>query len=139
MLWTCRIELEPMGKQRPRIAKRGAYARAYTPPKTAQWEKDAATIMRAFWRRPPQTGAVRVVVRAYRARTQYMQAKKRRELTICTSKPDVDNVAKIVLDAMVKARVLDDDNQVVQLECSKRWAPYGEPGRVEVDLFAVVE
>lgn len=139
MVWKCTIPLEPMGKQRPRIAKRGQFARAYTPPKTAQWEKDAAVVLRAGWRRAALEGAVRVVIRAYRKRTQYMNAKCRRAVSTCTSKPDIDNIAKIVLDAVVRARVLADDNQVVQLECSKQWAEYGKPGRVDIAIELIVD
>jgi Holliday junction resolvase RusA-like endonuclease len=139
MKWTCTIPLEPMGKQRPRIAKVGKFARAYTPPKTAQWERDAAIVLRAHWRRPPMEEAVRVTIRAYRKRSQYMSAKCRQHLTVCTSKPDVDNVAKICLDSMVKARVLADDNLVVELVALKRWAEPGQPGRIEIEVSPVVD
>ena len=139
MKWTCTIPLEPMGKQRPRLAKAGKFARAYTPPKTAQWERDAAIVLQAHWRRPAINSAVRVTIRAYRKRSQYMSAKGRQHLTICISKPDVDNVAKIVLDSLVKARVLADDNLVVELVALKRWAEPGQPGRVEVEVCAVVD
>ncbi|HIA05062.1 MAG TPA: RusA family crossover junction endodeoxyribonuclease [Myxococcales bacterium] len=139
MKWTCTIPLEPMGKQRPRLAKAGKFARAYTPAKTAQWERDAAIVLQAHWRRPALDGAVRVTIRAYRKRSQYMSAKCRQHLTICTSKPDVDNVAKICLDSLVKARVLADDNLVVELVALKRWAAVGEPGRVEVDIDTAIE
>ena len=139
MKWTCTIPLEPMGKQRPRLAKAGKFARAYTPAKTAQWERDAAIVLQAHWRRPALDGAVRVTIRAYRKRSQYMSAKCRQHLTICTSKPDVDNVAKICLDSLVKARALADDNLVVELVALKRWAAVGEPGRVEVDIDTAIE
>lgn len=139
MTWTCTIPLEPMGKQRPRLAKAGKFARAYTPPKTAQWERDAAVVLRAGWRGAPLDSACTVRLVAYRKRSQYMSAKCRQHLTVCTSKPDVDNVAKICLDSLVKARVLADDNLVVELVAVKRWAAVGEPGRVEVEVCAVVD
>ena len=68
-----------------------------------------------------------------------MEAKCRQEITTCSTKPDVDNIAKIVLDSIVKARVLVDDNQVVQLVVSKEWAAYGQPGSVEFDLYLQVQ
>lgn len=139
MNWTCTIPLEPMGKQRPRIAKAGKFAKAYTPPKTAQWEKDAAVILKAGWRRPACNEACSIRLTAYRKRSQYMSAKCRQHLTICSSKPDVDNIAKIVLDSLVKAHVLADDNLVVELVAVKKWAAIGEPGRVEVELGVVLE
>lgn len=138
-MWRCRIPLEPMGKQRPRIAVRGPYAKAYTPTKTMNWEKDAAVILRARWRKAPFSDPTRVVIRAFRSRTQYMNAKCRREISTCVSKPDIDNIAKIVLDSLVRAGVIADDNQVVSLECTKQWAVYGENGFVEVAIESVVD
>ena len=137
-IWSCKLPLEPMGKQRPRVVRRGNFTKTFTPPKTLQWERDAARVLQAHWRRPPQEGPVHVVIRAYRKRTKYMEAKCRQEITTCSKKPDVDNIAKICLDSMVKARVLVDDNQVVQLVVSKEWAAYGQPGSVEFDLYLQV-
>tara|TARA_R110000824_G_scaffold7909_7_gene36100 strand:+ start:923 stop:1312 length:390 start_codon:yes stop_codon:yes gene_type:complete len=128
-----------MGKQRPRLAKAGKFARAYTPPKTAQWEKDASVVLRAGWRGAPLDSACTVRLVAYRKRTIYMSAKCRQHLTLCISKIDVDNIAKIVMDSLVKARVLADDNLVVELVALKRWAEPGQPGRVEVEVCAVVD
>jgi Holliday junction resolvase RusA-like endonuclease len=44
--------------------------------------------------------------------------------------PDADNVAKIVLDAMVEAGILEDDRFVVQLSVNKHCAP--DTGRIDV-------
>jgi Holliday junction resolvase RusA-like endonuclease len=46
------------------------------------------------------------------------------------TKPDVDNVAKIVLDALVEAGVLADDRFVVQLHIGKQAVP--DVGRIDV-------
>ena len=39
-----------------------------------------------------------------------------------TSRRDVDNLCKFILDALNK-RLYDDDSQVVELHSTKRWAP----------------
>lgn len=46
------------------------------------------------------------------------------------TKPDADNVAKIVLDALVESGVLADDRFVVELNMSKRAVQ--DTGRVDV-------
>lgn len=46
------------------------------------------------------------------------------------TKPDLDNVAKIVLDALVEAGILADDRFVVELNLSKRAIP--ETGRIDI-------
>ena len=52
-------------------------------------------------------------------------------------KPDLDNLAKAVLDALVKARILADDNIVTDLSLSKRYVEPGHPEGVEIDLTAL--
>jgi Holliday junction resolvase RusA-like endonuclease len=51
-------------------------------------------------------------------------------------KPDLDNLAKAVLDAMVKARIIEDDNLVTDLSLSKRYVEPGHPEGCEIDLTA---
>ena len=46
------------------------------------------------------------------------------------TKPDIDTVGKIVMDALVEAGVLADDRFVVELQMSKRAIP--EAGRIDV-------
>jgi Holliday junction resolvase RusA-like endonuclease len=134
MLFLCTLPMEPMGKQRPRIAQRGRYARTYTPAKTAQWESDAAKVLSAFWRLPPIEQPVIVYFTAYRKRPKSMCTKSKSAIQICAVKPDLDNVCKIVLDSLVKAGVLKDDNIVCELICRKLWADPGEPGRIELAI-----
>lgn len=53
-------------------------------------------------------------------------------------KPDVDNYAKGVLDAISQAQaVWDDDTQVADLLTRKRWAEPGEPGYITVRIEAL--
>jgi Holliday junction resolvase RusA-like endonuclease len=51
-------------------------------------------------------------------------------------KPDLDNLAKAVLDALVKARIIEDDNLVTDLSLSKRYVTPGHPEGAEIDLTA---
>jgi len=50
-------------------------------------------------------------------------------------KPDVDNYAKGVLDAITRTQnVWDDDTQVLDLLTRKRWAAPGEAGHIIVTI-----
>ena len=53
-----------------------------------------------------------------------------------TVKPDVDNLAKQLLDAMTRLRFWDDDRQIVELTCRKR---YAEEPRWEICVQQVPE
>ena len=123
-----------MGKQRPRIVMRGRFAKAYTPPKTAQWESDASRVLCAYWNGPPIDQPVEVKIAAYRKRPKAMCTKAKSSKSLCVTKPDIDNVCKIVLDSLVKAGVLGDDNLVTDMSAQKRWAPVGDLGWVEVEI-----
>ena len=78
----------------------------------------------------------RVEIWAYRKRTQFMNAKKRHDVELCGTKPDIDNIAKICLDAAVRSGVLKDDNIVCELIVFKRWAPPSMDGFVEISISA---
>jgi len=48
-----------------------------------------------------------------------------RDIVPRTTKPDVDNLAKLILDAMTKAGYWHDDNQVCDLRITKYDGPIG--------------
>lgn len=45
-----------------------------------------------------------------------------------TQTPDLDNLIKAVMDALTRARVWEDDSQVMELHCSKHWARKTDSG-----------
>lgn len=49
-------------------------------------------------------------------------------------KPDLDNLAKAVLDALSTLRVWEDDRQVTELVLSKRWAEPGEAPGMDLEI-----
>jgi Holliday junction resolvase RusA-like endonuclease len=140
------IAEKPRGKGRPRIDTRSG--RMHTDAKTEGWEKRAAAELQIAWRgRQPIPGDEPVVVEieCVVARPQRLdRADPGRHPT--TAKPDVDNAAKIVLDAMTRTvkrktlaalvkNVLVDDKCVVGLLTTKAYAAMGEEPHVRVRLF----
>lgn len=51
-----------------------------------------------------------------------------------TKKPDLDNLLKAILDALVKHNIIDDDNCVTDLSVCKRYADDEHPVGAEVEL-----
>lgn len=107
---------EPRGKQRPRFNKKTGTT--YTPSETTQYEKMVKMIARATYHHEPIEGAIRVRIQSmYRIPPSASQDRKKRMqlgLILPEVKPDVDNVAKIILDAL-NGVVYKDDKQVVEL------------------------
>lgn len=111
---------EPVGKGRPRFTRSG---HTYTPQKTIDYENQ---IKRAYRHNYTYCSkkALRIKIIAY-SKIAKSTSKKRKELMLadvikCTKKPDVDNIQKIVLDALNNVAYLDD-TQVVQVVAIKKW------------------
>ena len=116
----------PVGKGRPKFARRGAFVTTYTPEKTANYETLVKIIAgKAMNGRPLIDGAVSVSLAIYvTPPASWSQKKQRAALSgeiYPTSKPDVDNVVKGIFDACNDV-VWRDDKQVVDVAISKRYA-----------------
>ena len=127
------VEGTPVGKGRPKFARRGNFVSAYTPTKTRDYE---ALIAQAAKDAMSTAEPLKTPVAAYIYITvpiPQSYSKKRTEACLKgierpTKKPDLDNILKAFLDAM-NGIVYDDDTQVVSLHSTKR---YGTVGMVEV-------
>lgn len=122
---------EPVAKGRPRMTRTG---HAYTPEKTRLYEAH----IRAIWKRASaQKGSVsqplRVFVTAYFAVPKSVSKKRRERMEGAphTKRPDGDNIAKAVLDAL-NGLAFEDDSHIHDLRIVKCYT-LGEP-RVEVRL-----
>lgn len=134
------LNLEPKAKGRPRVSFRGGYARAYTPAATARWEKAAAILLQAQWRREALAEPVAVHIDAIVKRPGRLHRKKDPDgLLISPTFPDADNVAKAVLDAMQKAGVLKDDKFVVDLRVRNLYSTKHANGSVIIKLYTIKE
>lgn len=116
------VHMEVVGKQRPRVTTRAGYAQAYTPRKT----KDAeARIVMEFIRRfgksyAGHTGPVALDVVSTRPLAK-SNPKRFEGISDC-SKPDIDNVLKLVMDAL-EGVAYKNDAQVIRCSAIKRPRP----------------
>ena len=125
----------PVAKGRARFSARGGVARTYTPAKTVAYEAAVRSeAVRAMFGRPPLEGPLLARLIAYFPPLK--SGPKARRGGPMTARPDADNVAKAVLDAL-NGVVYGDDAQVVSLHVSKARRMEGDEDPVGV--FVCVE
>ena len=116
----------PVGKGRPKFARRGNFVTTYTPEKTASYENLVKVkAEEAMNGRAVIEGAVSVEIALYvTPPASWSQKKQRAALAgeiFPTSKPDVDNVVKGIFDACNDI-VWRDDKQACDVIVRKRYA-----------------
>lgn len=120
------IPLEPVAKERARVGKHGAW----TPPKTAAFEKACAMLVRAHMRgRLPMAGPLRLSLGFWFTRPAKPAHKY-------PSKCDLDNCVKSVSDS-VNGILFEDDRQVIEIVAAKRFAHKGDPGFISIEVCEV--
>ena len=136
---TLQLELEPMACPRPRVA--GKFA--YMPTKYLQWKSTAVTFIRQQYKDSQIIGPVYIDISAIFHRPKSLMRKKDpRKRILKTTKPDIDNVVKAVLDALQDAKVLKDDSQVVGIMAFKLYGAMKddkktERGNIKIDIYPI--
>lgn len=144
------IHQAPLGKGRPRATVRNGRARVYTPTATADWEHFAAMELRVAYvdacdpeNTKYMSGPLGCEIVAVFPRTAELLKKGKAGYKYPTwrlphaVKPDADNVAKSVLDAVEKAGIILDDKQIALLTVGKHYAMIHEEPRVEVRIWSL--
>ena len=117
---------KPMGKQRPKASTRGGFARMYTPEATISYENLVVT---EFERQNPGAEPIEGMVEG-RVISFYpipsSKSKKVKQQMLDgiirpTVKPDLDNIEKIIYDALNGIAFVDDKN-IVQMKSEKWYA-----------------
>lgn len=122
-----RIKAPIMGKQRPRF--NSETRRAFTPGETKQVEHIIGSYYKVYRGKYYPSGELKVIITAYMGIPKSYENERVKRIfegkEKPTKKPDVDNIAKLVLDALNKT-AYKDDAQVVEFTCRKRYSlePY---------------
>lgn len=120
-----------VSKQRPKFSRKNGIMRTYTPEKTVNYENWVKMCWMNSGQEKMQGNIIAVIVARFMI-PQSFSKKKRNELNEkpCPKKPDCDNIAKSILDAL-NGIAYDDDAQIVELSVSKVYSA-NEEG---VDLY----
>ena len=134
-MMTCDFEVEgkPVGKGRPRFKRMRNFVQTYTPEKTAEYEK----LVRLKFQNAGGViteNPVKIEITAFFAPPKSTKKKDKIEMlanrVLPVKKPDCDNIAKSILDALNKI-AYKDDSQVIELSVKKL---YSESAKVCVHI-----
>ena len=118
---------EPVGKARPRVVRNGGVTRTYTPEKTASYENlvKLEYERQAHGERYPSGTPVSMEITACYGLSKGDSKRKRSDKLLGvvrpTKKPDIDNVIKVIADAL-NGLAYDDDSQIVTAKVIKVYA-----------------
>lgn len=116
----------PKGQPRPKAFARNGIASVYDPGTAEGWKAQVALAARAHLPQTPLEVPLAVHLEFFfpRPKAHFGSGKRAREIKPTapgyhTSKPDADNAAKAVLDALTTLRVWRDDSLVTDLRVRK--------------------
>ena len=119
------VEMKPAGKARARGGKFGFY----TPAKTVKAEKQIKTVclaamaakkMKAFKKGEPLAVQIEAFYEIPKSASKKNKALMQGNVTPAVTKPDLDNVAKLILDSL-NGVAYHDDSQIVTLLIHKSY------------------
>lgn len=124
MIYEFEVPGKITGKGRPRVNTTTAIA--YTPAKTKEYEELVKQYFILKYRRiNPLEGRIKVEIKAYFGVPKNTSKKQKEEMLNQNispiKKPDIDNIAKIILDSLNKL-AFTDDNQITKLSMEKIYA-----------------
>lgn len=120
------VEGHPKGQPRPRAFAMGGKARMYDPGTAEGWKSQIAGAWKATapgWAMVECPVMLTLSFLMPRPKSHYKKAVLRSDAPeFCAKKPDADNMAKAVMDALTQLGVWRDDDQVVILKVVKSYA-----------------
>jgi Holliday junction resolvase RusA-like endonuclease len=129
LFFTVEIQGDPVATARVRFSKQGV---AYKPSKTRLAMNRRITLIQKQMRLDGISTSnlpIRVTIQFIHKRPKRLLAKKydQSKLFLKTTKPDVDNLVKMMLDSATQALLWADDNQICQLEVGDFYACENNP------------
>lgn len=128
---------QPQGKQRARTVKRGSFIHSYTPIKTVEYEHRITGEYKKTCRNFYGFSPLQIRVFAYVEIPKSWSKKVRQDVDLGlkqpTTKPDCDNILKVVFDAL-NGVAYTDDKQIISAEIYKI---YSADPRLEVTICPI--
>jgi len=124
------IPIEPEGKKEARRMRGG---HVFKHPETRASMHSIAEVIKRQYQGDPLDEPLLVEITAYRTRPK----SKPRDIYAAT-KPDADNIQKLIGDAL-EGILWVNDSRIVDGRCVKKYAPMGVPGWIELEVRECLE
>lgn len=123
------VEGTPKAQPRAKASRRGKHIVMYNPSTADKWKLDIKNAVSGLQLEGVPVGMV-INIYLPRPKSHYGRRNKQPYLKPSaphhhTQKPDVDNLAKAILDAISDAGAWGDDKQVTYLKITKEWHTVG--------------
>jgi len=122
------INGKPKAQPRVKAFSRGGKAGVYTPSTADEWRRNVSVSLIRH-KDKNLSGAFEVELhfildrpRSHYRTGRFKHIQKDDAPTYHTKKPDVDNLAKLILDVLTKINYWSDDSQVVSLKVTKQYS-----------------
>lgn len=147
LIFDTRAVGEPKGQPRPRAFSRGGKAAVFDPATAEGWKACVAKACEPLVGRGIDS-ALMLSLTFHMPRPKKHFGKHPKKLgqllaafvgTLFTRKPDADNLAKAVMDAMTAIGVWRDDDQVTDLIVRKRFTAPGSPSGCRIQIYELTE
>lgn len=134
--WTRALEVFVPGTPAPQGSKRhvGGGVMIESSKAVKPWREDVRAGCLAVWDDIPLDEPVHLIIEFVRKRPA---TAPKRSTPPAVTKPDLDKLARAVMDAIGSAGVWVDDSRVVSLTCSKRIAEIGETPGAHITIEAL--
>jgi Holliday junction resolvase RusA-like endonuclease len=142
LIFDARAVGEPKGQPRPRAFSRGGKAAVFDPATAEGWKACVATACKPLEGRGIDSALMlSLVFHMPRPKAHFgkLGLLDRWFGTLFTRKPDADNLAKAVMDAMTAIGVWRDDDQVTDLIVRKRFTAPGTPSGCRIQIYELTE
>jgi len=137
------VKGQPKGQPRPRAFVRGGRAAVYDPGTAEGWKGQIALAFRELENRKIDKPMLLLLTfhmpRPASHYTTKREIKPKHASNLFSGKPDADNLAKAVMDALTSLGVWIDDSQVVTLIIRKRWESILRPAGCEIEIHELEE
>ena len=136
--WIITLPIAPVPKGRPRAFRMGNHVRMHTPKKTRDYEQKIAFLASQSLPSKPIEGPIQLDVVAILKRPKRLMRKKDPDgLLPHTSRPDIDNLRKAVMDGL--KRHWRDDSQVCCGTSHKLYAEKEGLPRLVIKITSMAE